>query len=93
MFARAVSNDVSHDARENAGQKAIYRCPIASVNRNLRDPWDAAHLMLANTSDLQNQSSIPANSHRFAAATGCGQLHTKKNKASRHQRPAGWPTT
>src|SRR5687768_1233523 len=39
MFARAVSKDVSHDARKNAGHEAIYRCQFASVNRNLRNSW------------------------------------------------------
>ena len=44
--------------------------------------------------DQSTTSPIPAaSSHRLAAATGCGQLHTRKNSASRHHRPAGWPTT
>lgn len=38
---------------------------------------------------LARQSTIPASSQRFAAATGCGQLQTRKNSASRHHRPAG----
>src|SRR4029079_2168179 len=37
------------------------------------------------------QSAIPASSQRLACSTGAGQLHTRKNSASRHQRPAGWP--
>ncbi len=34
-----------------------------------------------------------ASSHRWACATGCGQLQTRKNNASRHQRPTGCPAT
>src|SRR5581483_534937 len=36
--------------------------------------------------------SIPARWQSVADMTGCGQLQTRKNNASRHQRPAGCPT-
>ena len=70
--------------RPGSGRRALTRLreKTLSIDRKrVDDSWQPA------------QSPMPDNSHRLAVATDWGQLHTRKNSASRHQRPTGCPRT
>src|SRR5688572_26742150 len=71
---------------EESARRWLGHAPVSGHWGVVRAP---VHSLAKRRASRSNQSEIPANSHILAAATGCGQLHTRKNKASRHQRPAG----
>lgn len=75
--------------RNDVTYESLYLSPaLASAIRASKSEAVILHTSLRNP-----QSDRPASSQSAAAMTGCGQLQTRKKRASRQSRPAGCPTT